>query len=173
MHANVLSSTPRAITRAAIVALVGLGASLGSTAAASAQAGFEASISAVNPKPQPCPNGEFSCGTVVTGYGPAAWAFTVTSDMQTSSACGVYQAAVTFVLGDGSTLVLDESGTVCGPGNSLSAPRSLKSYGNPFTIIGSWTVQNASGQFQSLTGAGTDTLKTAGAQISGTYTPTS
>jgi len=141
---------------------------------ASAQIGFQASITGKFPKSQPCPD-SFLCGTAITNYGPAAWTWTIISDEEISNTCGVYpggvyEAAVTFVLGDGSKLVLDENGTLCQPGNALSAPGGLVSNGNPFTISGDWTVTSADSQFGPITGPGTDTLHLAGAQVHGTYT---
>jgi hypothetical protein len=78
---------------------------------------------------------------------------------------------VTFALGDGSTLVLDDNGTICGPGKSLFSHRSDKSYGNPFYLTGSSTVESTTGQFGSIAvgTTGTDTLHLAGAKASGTY----
>jgi hypothetical protein len=160
-----------------VVSLV-LAASLAVAGGASAQVvGFQASVTGLAPKPKPCPDSNF-CGIASTNYGPAAWTWTIISDQEISNTCGVYpggvyEAAVTFVLGDGSTLVLDENGTLCEPGNALSAPGGLVSFGNPFTISGDWTVQSADGQFGSVSGAGTDTLQLAGAQVHGTYTGTS
>lgn len=178
MHASVRTSTPRSIARLVLLAALVVGLSLAFAGAASAQTGFQASVTGVAPKPKPCPGGAFLCGTAITNYGPAAWTWTVLNDAEISNTCGVYpggiyEAAVTFVLGDGSTLVLDENGTLCQPGNALSAPGSMNSFGNPFTITGSWTALSANGQFGSITGPGTDNLHTAGAQISGTYTATS
>jgi hypothetical protein len=57
--------------------------------------------------------------------------------------------------------------------NALSAPGGMRSFGNSFTITGSWTVLSANGQVGSITGRGTDNLHTAGARVSGTYRATS
>jgi hypothetical protein len=173
MRAIVRGSAPRTTTHLVIVASVALAASLGLAAAASAQTGLQANISVVIQKPQPCPNAEFFCGTVATNYGPAAWTWTIDGATKISNACTAYESAVTFELSDGSRLALDENGTACEPGNAFSAPGAFKSDGNPFTINGTWTVQSAAGQFASITGGGTDTLSTAGARATGTYTQTS
>ena len=101
-----------------------------------------------------------------------------TSTTPVSSACPTtglvsaftYQATTTFELSDGSTLVLNESGLVCAPGNSQSAPP--QSFGFPEYATSSWTVTSASGAFSGLTGAGTDALRAAGANNSGTYSGT-
>ena len=155
------------------VTVVAVGLTLAFAATASAQTGFHATVTGVTPKPKPCPGGEFLCGTAITNYGPAAWGLVPISDTQISNACAAYEATVTFVLGDGSTLVLDENGTACQPGNALSAPGGAVSDGNPFSFSASWTVTSADGQFGSITGAGTDTLQAAGARVTGTYSQTS
>jgi hypothetical protein len=175
MHASIGKSTLRAIARRSVVLLPALVAvlSLAFAGAASAQTGFHASITGVTPKPKPCPGGAFLCGSATTNYGSAAWALVPISDTQVSNACAAYEAAVTFALGDGSTLILDENGTACQPGNALSAPGGSVSDGNPFTFNGSWTVESAGGQFGSITGEGTDTLHAAGARVTGTYSQTS
>jgi hypothetical protein len=148
--------------------------SLAFAGGASAQTGFQARVRSVNPRPNPCPGGNFFCGTASTNDGPATWTFLVISNSPLSNQCLSYEATSTFVLADGSTLVLDEHGSVCEPGNAFSAPGNFgHSNGNPFTATGSWTVQSATGQFASITGSGTDTLTSAGAQGSGTYTSTS
>jgi hypothetical protein len=179
MHANSRTSKSRSITHhlLGLVAVV-LGLGLAFSGTASAQTGFQASIAGIFPKPKPCPDGDFFCGTAITNYGSAAWGFAPIQAQQVSNTCTlgpelVYEATVTFVLGDGSTLVLDENGTACQPGNAFSAPGAMHSFGNPTTLTGSWTVQSANGQFGSITGPGTDTLKSAGLQVSGTYAATS
>jgi hypothetical protein len=173
MNFRVGMSTLRAIGRRGLVLLPALAVvSLASAATASAQTAFHASITGVTPKPRPCAGGAFLCGSASTNYGRAAWSLVPISDMQVSNACASYEAAVSFVLGDGSTLVLDENGTACQPGNALSAPGGAVSYGNPFTFNGDWTVQSADGQFGSITGGGTDTLHAAGARVTGTYSQT-
>lgn len=140
-------------------------------AAASAQTGFNATVSAHNPLPKPCAGGDFVCGTANTSSGTATWAFHLTNLTPPSGTCDTYQATVTFELQDGSTLVLAETGTACAPGNSVVAPDS--SFGHPTYATGAWAAQSATGQFAELTGTtGTDTLHIAGAQSSGTYTET-
>jgi hypothetical protein len=77
---------------------------------------------------------------------------------------------VTFALADGSTLVLAEAGTICGPGNSNQSHASGRSFGHPGFATATWTVQSATGQFTGLTGGGTDVLRLAGADVAGAYT---
>ena len=158
--------------------------SLASTAAASAPPAFQATVNGIHPKTEPpCPTS--FCGTAsIAGYGSATWTLDVLSNPPVSTACPrtglvsveTYQATTTFtipangVYPNGSTLVLDESGLVCAPGNSYPGPPS--EVGVPLYAEGNWTVESASGAFSGLTGGGTDTLHSAGARISGTYSGT-
>lgn len=170
VHTNTFSSRrARSAQRSAVTAVaVSLVLILAGTA--SAQTALRASVSGHTPKPKPCPNGEFFCGVANTNLGPAAWTLTLTS--LTLGTCDSYTATVTYQLADGSTLVLDENGTACGPGKSSLSNASANSYGHPGDATGSWTVQSADGQFSGMTGTGTDALHFAGADTSGTYTGT-
>jgi len=179
MNAKANASRPGAVMRHLILvpALVAA-VSLAFTGAASAQTAFQASVKGITTKTEPpCAQTIASpptvyavfCGSAsIAGYGPATWTLNVTNNT-TSEPCFTYQAVTTFeLLSDDSTLVLDESGLVCAPGNSYP------SVGHPLKSTGSWTVDPLSnGQFSGLTGgAGTDALHTAGAQIHGTYSGT-
>jgi len=152
------------------VATVAVGMALALAGTASAKSAFQAAVSGHTPKPMPCPNGEFFCGTANTNLGAAAWTFTLTS--LTISTCDSYTATVTFKLADGSTLVLGENGTACGPGKSNLSNASGNSYGHPGDADATWKVQSADGQFSGTTGTGTDALQFAGAAVSGSYTGT-
>jgi hypothetical protein len=91
-------------------------------------------------------------------------------------------ALSTFVTSDGSTLNVDESGQVCAPGNSGSAPRT----GNlffvaPWTdIAGSWKVDKTSlavgpntGMFAGVTcGAGSESAQITGPEGKVSHTGT-
>jgi hypothetical protein len=156
------------VVSAALVAAL----SLAATGAASAQTTFQASVSATNPKLAPCQNGAVFCGSAtIAGHGVATWSWSLNSLTSTTDPnCDNYTGAVTFMLGDGSTLVLNEGGSVCGPGNSLVAQLNAPAVGNPAYASGNWTVASATGQFDGLAAAtGTDVLHAAGAQTSGTY----
>jgi hypothetical protein len=173
---NAETYTPRSASVARhllLLAALVVALSLAFTGAASAQTSFQATVNCINPKPKPaCPTITF-CGTAsIAGYGAATWTLDATSTTTVSSACFTYLATTTFeLLSDGSTLVLNESGLVCAPGNSSSAPP--QSFGFPvYAKNSSWTVESGSGQFSGLTGSGTDTLRSAGARISGTYSGT-
>jgi hypothetical protein len=155
---------------------VAVALSLASAGAASAQTGFQATVNGNNPLPKPC--GHFACGTASTNYGPATWTFDVGQPTPYSNACVRYPATSTFMLADGSSLVLSEDGTAsiaCAPGNSIVAPST--SFGHPTYGNGNWTVTTATGQFSALAetaghpaATGTDALHFAGASGSGTYT---
>ena len=174
MHASVCTSKSRSMAAHHLLVLVAvvLGLGLAFCGTASAQTGFQATVTAKNPKPKPCPNNLFACGTASTNYGPATWTFDLTS-FTLGGTCDPYTATVTFVLADDSTLVLDETGITCGPGNSALSNASANSFGHPNSPNGTWSVVTTNGQFDGLTGTtGTDALDIAGAQTSGTYTAT-
>jgi hypothetical protein len=154
--------------------------SLAFTGAASAQTAFQATVSAPTRLPAPCSNGAFVCGTAnLAGYGAASYSiffndFTV---VQTSCGSTYTDATVYFTLDSdpGSTLVLDDSGNFCFPGNDGAGflKEGEKAYGHPFTLVGSWTVDPSStGQFAGLAGSGTDLQEAAGAHWAGSYTGT-
>jgi hypothetical protein len=94
-------------------------------------------------------------------------------DAATSCADIVFRRTITLVE-DGSTLVLTETGTICFPGQSTLAPGSLKSFGNPFTIEATFTIDRGTGVFKGASGSGTDQVRTAGdagsSALSGTIT---
>jgi hypothetical protein len=155
--------------------------SLAFTGAASAAA-FQATVNGINPPGTPqCPTTLTFCGTAsIAGLGPATWTLTAVSTTPASGPCPgarglasafTYTATTTFqLLSDGGALVLDESGLVCAPGNSASAPP--QAFGFPeYAQNSSWTVVSATGPFSGLTG-GTDALHAAGARISGAYSGT-
>jgi hypothetical protein len=167
------------LTLSALLAAV----SLAFTGTASAQTSFQASGTFTITRPSaPCSNGAFICGTAdIAGYGAASWNFFTTSSTSVDSPCGsTYTATTEFTLvsDPGSTLVVDESGSLCGLGHDGAAYRGYfnqgsKAYGFPFEIVGSWTVDPAStGQFFGLAGSGTDLVHVAGAHSAGSYSGT-
>jgi hypothetical protein len=149
-------------------------------ASASPLSGFQASIKSVNPlgNPQPCMQIHTICGTAdVAGYGPASWTFDVSSLSNygdPTPQCATYAASGEFVLTDGGgTLIYDEIGTVCAPGNSVLAPRR-GIFNPPWTVIaGKWKVDGGTGAFTGATGRGTDSAKITGPEARGTYTSSS
>jgi len=156
--------------------------SLAFTGTASAQTSFQASVTDTITRPAgPCVNGAYACGTAnIAGYGAATWNFYTTNSTSAYSPCGSTYTATTYftlVSDPGSTLVVDESGSLCGLGHDGAAYRGYfnngsKAFGHPFAIAGSWAVDSASGQFAGLTGSGTDLVNVAGAHAAGSYTGT-
>ncbi len=157
--------------------------SLAFTGTASAQTSFQASVTATETLPAgPCSNGAYACGTAnIAGYGAATWNMYVTGNTNVVSPCGsTYTATTYFTLASdsGSTLVLDEGGSLCGLGHDGAAYRGYfnegsTAYGHPFDIVGNWTVDKAStGQFHRLSGSGTDVVQVAGAHFAGSYSGT-
>jgi hypothetical protein len=157
--------------------------SLAFAGTASAQTGLQASVTWTSPLPAgPCSNGAFICGTAdIAGYGAATWNFYATGGTNVVSPCGsTYTATTYFTLTSdpGSTLVLDEGGSLCGLGHDGAAYRGYfnegsKAFGHPFAIVGSWAIDPTStGQFQGLAGSGTDLVNVVGAHASGSYSGT-
>ena len=107
----------------------------------------------------------------VVGYGNAELTLVATSSVPISlTGCGFALAVTgiaTIELQDGDTLVLEEAGTYCLPGESTFAPGNLfQSYGNPWEIDASYTVVGGSGVFAGAGGDGTNTIRQGGdAQI--------
>ena len=138
---------------------------------ASAQTIFTAEVEGKLTRPNSlCPDGAFRCGEAsIDGFGPAEWRFFFISFAPVSDSCGQYEAIVTFMLTDSSTLTLSETGTVCGPGKSFFATPPF-SWGNPDRANGSWEVLDGDGQFADVTGRGTNMNQSAGAPLRGSYT---
>lgn len=175
----------RVLRRAPMLALSALVAalSLAFTGTASAQTSFQASVTSTQTRPTGlCSNGAYACGTAnIAGYGAASWNLFVTGATGVVSPCGSTYTATTYfrlVSDPGSTLVLDEGGTLCGLGHDGAAylgyfDEASQAFGHPFDIVGSWAVDPAStGQFLGLAGSGTDLLLVAGATFSGSYSGT-
>ena len=118
------------------------------------------------------------CGSGwVVGYGEAELTIIATSTSSTSvPGCGFALAvtgSATIALQDGSTLLLDEAGTYCLPGESQFAPGNLfVSYGNPLEIDATYTVIGGSGVFVGATGAGATTIHQAGDTQTAIYSGT-
>jgi hypothetical protein len=152
--------------------------SLASTGTASAQTAFQATVKDVPGNAGPCAT--TLCGSAsIAGYGPAVWTFTVLTlnPGGLSPQCSPYTAITTFqLLSGGGTLVLDEQGVACSPGNSGNAPRQ-DTFGFPWNLItASWNVDTTgvyganTGAFAGLTGAGTATGKFDGPALRDAYT---
>jgi hypothetical protein len=107
----------------------------------------------------------FLCGVgTVAGFGSATSAFDLTAFAPIEGTnCADLEAVRVITLGsDGSTLTLDEVGTVCFPGQSFFTPGSQVSFGNPAEIETTWTVARGTGVFRGAKGSGTDSNQNAG-----------
>ena len=82
----------------------------------------------------------------------------------------IFVATVELLDGSG-TLVIEEDDLFCTPGVSADTPgNQLHSFGNPFTIDGTWVVSGGSGVFAGATGSGTNRSRGAGDVIIDKYT---
>ena len=100
----------------------------------------------------------------VEGYGPATYSVVPTSIGPLVGACQAVTGLVNIALSDGSgTLTLAAAGDVCYPGNSHVAPGQLHAFGNPFRLDATFEVVGGTGVFAGAGGAGTATIRGAGA----------
>ena len=136
------------------------------TPAASARttASFEASFQESFGRATSTPCSHFLCGTgTVTGYGSATSILDITSFEPTSDSCADTSLVRTITLvADGSTLNLTETGVVCFPGSSFTAPGAQVSFGNPGQFDGTYSIKNGSGVFKGAKGTGVDSFMAAG-----------
>jgi hypothetical protein len=104
------------------------------------------------------------CGEgTVAGFGAATSTLDIVSfEPIVGTNCADITLARVITLADGSALNLDEEGVVCFPGNSFLAPGSLRSFGNPGTFEGTYTVSGGTGVFAGASGTGSSTFKAAG-----------
>lgn len=111
---------------------------------------------------RPCAH--FLCGTgTVSGYGSATSITDITLFEASSNGCADVALVRTITLdADGSTLNVTESGVVCFPGRSSTAPGAQVSFGNPGGFEGTYTIGSGTGVFQDATGAGSSSLFVAG-----------
>jgi hypothetical protein len=181
MNDNTNRWTPGALARHLILLpALAVAVSLVFTGAASAQTAFQADVTATSLlSAGPCSNGAFFCGTAnIAGYGTASWDFYLHGFTVSPTSCGsTYTATTDFTLAsDGSTLVVNESGYLCGPGKDAAGyfKEGPKAYGHPYTAHGTWTVDTSesSGQFTGIGGSGSDTFHAAGAHAAGSYAGT-
>lgn len=112
----------------------------------------------------PCPGAVFCGSGQVEGYGPATYSVVPTSIGPLVGACQAVTGLVNIALSDGSgTLTLAAAGDVCYPGNSHVAPGQLHAFGNPFRLDATFEVVGGTGVFAGAGGAGTATIRGAGA----------
>jgi hypothetical protein len=107
------------------------------------------------------------CGTTtIPGFGTATWRIIPLPGEVVTRGCGPASAVVFLDLtSGGGGLVVEVEGQICFPGNSQNAPGSLRSWGNPLTFAGTFTITGGTGVFAGASGSGTATLKAAGARI--------
>lgn len=125
-----------------------------------------------------CSPDAFLCGTgTVSGFGDATEEVVITSfDPESAAAtgCSPLTQTRTITLSGGSTLVTEETGTVCFPGSSFGTPGSFVSFGNPASFEGTYTIVRGTGVFSGARGTGTSTFRNAGdaghASLSGSIT---
>lgn len=124
---------------------------------------------------KPC--NHFLCGVgTVAGYGSATSAFDVTdfAPIEGTNCADLEAIRVITLVSDGSTLTLDEVGTVCFPGQSFFTNGSQVSFGNPADVETTWTVDRGTGVFRNAKGSGTDSGQNGGDQghssLTGTLT---
>jgi hypothetical protein len=158
---------------ASVVAIVlGLAAQTAAAQTIAFEAQFKGTQTAKRPN---CPSILFFCGSgTVSGFGAAEYVLVPTAaPVPLPNGCSSVDAQATVTLRDGSgSLTLAIDGTVCFPGNSQEAPGALKSFGNPFTATGTFTISGGTGVFAGATGSGNATLKGAGAHNSVSATGT-
>ncbi len=126
----------------------------------------------------PCSGDVFFCGSgTIAGFGRATDEVVLTyfePETAFETGCSPLTLLRTITLTDGSTLVTEETGTVCFPGVTFGTPGSFRSYGNPAFFTGTYTIVEGTGVFEGATGSGTSTFKNAGdvvhATLSGTIT---
>jgi hypothetical protein len=120
---------------------------------------------------KPCDH--FVCGTgTVVGFGDATTIADLTSFSPPIEGqnCGLFTADQTITLvGDGSTLQLEISGTVCFPGDTFDAAMGN---GEPLHVEATFTVLLGTGIFQGAKGGGTNESKGAGDQAHDTFSGT-
>jgi hypothetical protein len=120
---------------------------------------------------KPCDH--FVCGTgTMVGFGDATTIFDLTSFTPPieGTNCGLFTGDQTITLvGEGSTLLLEISGTVCFPGNTFEANMGN---GDPIRGEATFTVKLGTGIFDGATGGGTNESKGSGDQGHDTFSGT-
>ena len=114
----------------------------------------------------PCSVDAFVCGSgTIAGFGKATegWAITYFEpETAFETGCSPLTLIRTITLTDGSTLVTEETGTVCFPGVTFTTPGTAHSFGNPGFFTGTYVIVEGTGVFEGATGSGTSSFKAAG-----------
>ncbi len=112
---------------------------------------------------KPCEH--FLCGTgTVQGFGAATSEYDIIGfePIEGTSCADLTAVRVITLVGDGSTLTLDDTGVVCFPGASNTTSGSLVSFGNPGRFEGTFEVSGGTGVFEGASGSGTSLFRAAG-----------
>jgi hypothetical protein len=163
----------RAVAIAGITILVSaLGPVVAQAARAETTVAFQFTVKYTSgvPASKPCDHVQCGEGTVV-GFGDATSLVDLTSVSEIpGTSCFMTTVDETITLtSDGSTLLLEETGTACFPGNSLHAVP----FPFPFDAEGTFTVRHGTGVFQAAKGSGTwECTMLAGDQQHCTYSGT-
>jgi hypothetical protein len=146
----------RAVAIAGITILVSaMGPVLAPAAGAKTTVAFQFTVKYTSGVPASKPCDHFQCGEgTVVGFGDATSTVELTSvsgPIAGTTSCFLVTVDETITLtSDGSTLRLEEDGTACLPGNSITAPFPL-----PVDADGTFTVKRGTGVFQGAKGSGT------------------
>jgi hypothetical protein len=144
-------------------------------ASAKTTVGFSAEFKETFGRASSKPCNHFTCGVgTVAGYGGATSAFDLTSfaPIEGTNCADLEAVRVITLVSDGSTLTLDEVGTVCFPGQSFFTAGAQVSFGNPADVETTWTVDRGTGVFRGAKGSGTDSFPNAGNEGHSTLTGT-
>jgi hypothetical protein len=122
---------------------------------------------------QPCPTGDpaVPCGVGhIRDFGMATVRYEFISGEPVDSCFhAIFVATMTLLDGSGTLVTMDDD-TFCTPGSSSDAPgNQLHSFGNPFTIEGTWVVISGTGVFEGATGGGITTATSGGDVIIDKY----
>jgi hypothetical protein len=165
----------RAVAIAGITLLVLAGPMFAPAAGAKTTVAFQFTVKYTFGGPASKPCDHFQCGEgTVVGFGDATSTVelaSISGPIAGTTSCFVVTTDETITLtSDGSTLLLEEEGTACLPGNSIQAPFPF-----PVDADGTFTVMHGNGVFRGAKGGGTlDCTMAAGDQqhcaFSGTLT---
>jgi hypothetical protein len=165
----------RRVTRLFVVALAATAVFATFPASAKTTVAFSAEFKETFGRASSKSCNHFLCGVgTVAGYGSATSAFELTSfaPIEGTNCADIEATRVITLDSDGSSLTLDELGTVCFPGQSFFTSGAQVSFGNPADVETTWTVDRGTGVFRGAKGSGTDSGQNAGDEGHSTLTGT-